>query len=115
VLAAKSTGNHIFLRRTENAEEALRQGATLTEAVARLDDTGEFKWRLENAAHAGTGFERALSGWHDSLEAKAFQQEQAAAQVVATLLVILNGLLVALVAIGFFQWLVTVTENAMLW
>ena len=76
-LAAQSSANVIFLRRAEHVVRDLREGVKLTEAVRWLDGAGEFRWRLRNAAPAGRGFVAALAGWHEVLEAKAFQQEQA--------------------------------------
>ena len=63
---------------------SLRQGVKLTEALEKLDETGEFRWRLTNALQAGRNFLTALHGWLESLDAKAFQQEQAMAQSVTT-------------------------------
>ena len=67
-----------------------------------FDDTGEFHWRLANAAHAQGGFLNALRGWHEALEAKAFQQEETATHTFTSGLVILNGVVVGLIAIGMF-------------
>ncbi|NQT53572.1 hypothetical protein HQ576_16060, partial [bacterium] len=102
-LAAAATANHVFVRRAEAAAAAMEHGEPLTDALGRLDRSGELKWRLANAAHGRLGFLDALAGWHESLEAKAFQQEQTAAQAVTTALVLSNGAIVALVAIGFFH------------
>jgi hypothetical protein len=104
-LAAFSTANHIFMQRAEQAAERLRLGATLTEAVQLLDDTGEFRWRLINGAHGPRGFFYALQGWQASLDAKAFQLEQAAAHALSTSLVLINAVTVALVAAGVFQFI----------
>lgn len=104
-LAAFSTANRIFVRRAEKAAEWLRQGAKLTEAVQLLDDTGEFRWRLTNGAHGARGFFAALEGWQSSLDARAFQLEQAAAQALSTSLILLNAVTVALVASGIFQFI----------
>jgi len=46
-----------------------------------MDAAGEFQWRVSNGLRHGHGFLQALAGWHDALDAKAFQLEQAAAQV----------------------------------
>ncbi len=104
-LAAFSTANHIFMQRAEQAAERLRQGARLTDAVQLLDDTGEFRWRLINGAHGPRGFFYALQGWQASLDAKAFQLEQAAAHALSTSLVLINAVTVALVATGVFQFI----------
>jgi len=87
----------------------------LTEAIQLIDETGEFRWRLANALHAHGGFLRALTGWHESLDAKAFQEEQAAAHTVTSGLVLANGLIVALVAIGVFSALISIINAGVLW
>lgn len=104
-LAAFSTANRIFMQRAEKAAERLRQGASLTEAVPLLDDTDEFRWRLINGAHGPRGFFYALQGWQASLDAKAFQLEQAAAHALSTGLVLINAVTVVLVATGVFQFI----------
>ncbi len=113
-LAARAAANAVFTRRAGSVIQALKQGVKLPEAIARLDDEGEFRWRLANAAHARGGFTKALAGWHEALDAKAFQLEQAAAQVTTTLLVLLNGFLVAWIVIGVFLPLIQLI-NAALW
>jgi general secretion pathway protein F len=114
-LAGESTANEILRRRAVRAQAALASGTKLTEAVAALDDSGEFRWRLANALHAHGGFLRALTGWHESLDAKAFQEEQAAAHTITSGLVIANGLIVALVAIGVFSALISIINAGVLW
>ena len=113
-LAAQSTANASFSARAEAAVRELQSGVPLPEAVRRLDDAGEFHWRLRNAARAGAGFMAALRGWHDALEAKAFQQEQTASQVVTTGFVLLNGLMVSLLALGVFGLLISILDMAAL-
>jgi len=49
---------------------------------------------------------KALHGWHESLDAKAFQQEEATAHVVTSGLVIMNGLAVGLIVTAMFGLLV---------
>lgn len=114
-LAAASTANRSFIRRAERAIAELSQGVKLTAAVARLDDSGEFRWRLTNASQASRGFTPALNGWIESLDAKAFQQEQAAAQMFTTALVLLNGVMVGLIVVGVFQILTLLIEEGVLW
>jgi type II secretory pathway component PulF len=114
-LAGESVTNEIFRRRAARAQAALAQGLKLTDAVASLDDSGEFRWRLTNAIHSRRGFLGALNGWHESLDAKAFQQEQAAAHTVTSALVIANGLIVAMVAIGVFSVLISIINAGVLW
>jgi type II secretory pathway component PulF len=114
-LAADGTANTVFRRRAARAVESLRQGVKLTQAVQSLDDSGEFAWRLANAVHGHTGFLQALAGWHESLDAKAFQQEQAAAHGLTSALVLWSGLFVGAVAISVFMLLVSITNSAVLW
>lgn len=114
-LAAECTANRLFRRRAARATEALRQGETLTAAVQCLDDSGEFRWRLANAFHGREGFLRALAGWHFWLDAKAFQQEQAAAHAITTALVLWSGLFVGAVAVSVFMFLISVIDAGVLW
>lgn len=114
-LAAAGTGNSVFIQRASAAVQRLAGGERLTDAVAALDGSGEFVWRLQNAAHGSGGFEAALAGWHEALEAKAFQQEQAVSQLLSTALVVANGLFVGLIAVALFQVLTTVTGDLGLW
>ena len=87
----------------------------LTEAIQVMDKAGEFHWRLTNASHAHAGFLQSLVGWHESLDAKAFQQEQAAAHGITTALVLLNGLFVGVVVISVFLFLVSIINAGVLW
>jgi type II secretory pathway component PulF len=114
-LAADGTANTIFQQRADRVIGKLRQGVKLTEAVQSLDDSGEFAWRLANAVHGQGGFLQALAGWHESLDAKAFQQEQAAAHGITSALVLWSGLIVGTVAISVFTFLVSITGSAVLW
>ena len=115
VLAADCTANSIFRARAANTVAALQRGLNLPEAVEALDDAGEFRWRLTNACHAHGGFLKALTGWHEALDAKAFQQEQAAAHAVTTALVLFNGLFVGLVVTTVFSVLVSIVNQGVLW
>jgi len=113
-LAGESTANEICRRRARRVIAALEYGAKLDDAVRAFDDTGEFHWRLTNATHAYGGFLPALRGWHEALDARAFQQEEAMTHVVTSGLVILNGLVVALIAVGMFGILIAVLRGALL-
>ncbi len=114
-LAAASAANSHFERRAERVVADLRVGAKLPEAMRRLDDTGEFRWRLTNASHSASGFRAALNGWLEALDAKAFQQQQAAAHVITTALVVLNGALVGLLVVGTFQAIIAIINLGVLW
>jgi len=112
-LAGDSTANEICRRRAQRVTAALEQGVKLDEAVRAFDDTGEFHWRLTNATHAHGGFLNALRGWHEALDAKAFQQEEVATHFLTSGLVILNGLVVALIATSMFGMLVMILKGAL--
>jgi type II secretory pathway component PulF len=114
-LAAAGTDNGVLIRLGEEIIRKLQQGVTLTDAMAVLDDGGEFRWRLTNATHGQKGFQVALAGWHEALDAKAFQQEQAASQVITTALVVLNGAFVGLIVVGVFQVLISIVWEVSLW
>ncbi len=110
-LAGDATANEICRRRAQRVIAALGSGVKLDDAVRAFDDTGEFHWRLTNATHAHGGFLNALRGWHEALDAKAFQQEETATHIATSGLVILNGLVVALIAISMFGMLVMMLRS----
>ena len=112
-LAGESTANEICRRRTRRVLAALANGAKLDDALRTFDDTGEFHWRLTNAVHAHGGFLEALRGWHEALDAKAFQQEEAATHAVTSGLVVLNGLVVGLIATAMFGMLVMILKGVL--
>jgi type II secretory pathway component PulF len=112
-IAGDCTANEICRKRTARILAALQQGVKLDEAVRVFDDNREFHWRLANAAHARGGFLNALQGWHETLDAKAFQEEEATAHSVTTLIVILNGVLVGLIATAMFGLLVVVVRGGL--
>ncbi len=114
-LAGECAANCVFLRGAQRAQAALRDGGRLADAVALIDGTGEFRWRLSQAAGAGSGFFAAIAGWNESLDARAFAQEQASAQLVTTGLVLLNGAFVALVVISVFGMLISIINAGLLW
>lgn len=114
-LAAQCTVNQAYLRQAEVAAAQLSGGANLATALQALSHEREFRWRLENACATELGFAAALRGWQEALEAKAFQGEQTFAQVVTTSLVLMNGALVGLLAVAFFQTITHLTREVMLW
>jgi type II secretory pathway component PulF len=113
-LAGDCTANEIGRHRSQLVIAAIEQGIKLDDAIRAFDDSGEFHWRFTNATHARGGFLNALRGWHESLDARAFQQEEATAHAVTTGLVILNGLLVALIATAMFGILIAALNGALL-
>ncbi len=110
-LAGESTANEICRRRARRIMNALEKGGKLEEAVQHFDDAGGFHWRLKNARHGRGGFLNALRGWHEALDARAFQQEEAAAHIITSGLVVLNGLMVALIATALFGMLIAVLQG----
>lgn len=114
-LAAGCVVNDVVRKRAKRVGARLAGGAKLTDAIGELDDAGEFHWRLTNARHAEGGFFRALQGWCEALDAKAFQQEQAATQLATSGLVLFNGALVAFIAIACFGALIEIVKEGLLW
>lgn len=114
-LAAESTANALTTRRAEMVRSQLAAGIKLPEALRALDDSGELQWRLANALQRRGGFLRALTGWLEALDAKAFQLEQTAAQTATTALVLINGAFVASIVIGVFLMLINLINQALLW
>ncbi|HOC55471.1 MAG TPA: type II secretion system F family protein [Verrucomicrobiota bacterium] len=114
-LAAKSTANLSLIRRAQTVCARLQQGVKLPEAIRALDSSPEFQWRLGNALQRGAGFVRALAGWHEALDARAFQLHQAAAQVTTSALVLVNGLIVASILIAVFLVLIQLINGSCIW
>jgi type II secretory pathway component PulF len=114
-MAAESAANSIFKLRAQRVVAALRAGVKLPDAVRGLDNTEDFRWRLTNASLSPNGFRAALGGWLEALDAKAFQQQQAAAHVITTALVLLNGTLVGVLVVGTFQALIAIVNTGVLW
>jgi type II secretory pathway component PulF len=114
-LAGDSTAAPSLIRKAAIAAARLREGVKLPDALQAIDESGEFEWRLRNALRGGRGFLQALAGWHDALEAKAFQLEQAATQVTTTGLVLLNGLIVGMIVTAVFAALIAILNEAVLW
>ena len=104
--AGESTANEICRRRAQRVIAALAEGARLDDAIGAFDATSELRWRLANATHARGGFLDALHGWHAALDARACQQEETAIHAFSSGMVILNGIMVGLIAIGMFGMLV---------
>ena len=114
-LAGESTSNAVMIRRAGFAQQRLKQGVKLPEAIRALDDSPELHWRLSNALKRGAGFLRALAGWHEALDAKAFQLEQSAAQITTTVLVLVNGVIVGSIVVAIFLALIQLLNEATLW
>lgn len=114
-LAGESTASTVFERRAASVAADLAAGASLVEAMPALDSTGELRWRFANATRSPGGFFAGLRGWFQLLDARAFQQEQTAAQVLTTVLVIVNGVIIGLFAVGMFDVLISISKEAPLW
>ena len=110
-LAGECTANEICRRRAQRVIAALQGGVKLQDAVREFDAAGELHWRLTNATHAKGGFLEALRGWHQALDARASQHEETAAQGLTSGLVIINGVIVGLVAVGLFGALVSILKT----
>ncbi len=111
-LAGDCTANEICRRHARRVTAALERGIKLDDAVGAFDDSGEFHWRLTNAVHARGGFLSALRGWHEALDARAFQQQETATHVLTSGLVIVNGVLVGLIATAMFGILIVMVKAA---
>ncbi len=112
-LAAESTGNYQLQARARQAAGLIERGVPLPEALRAIESSGEFHWRMTNALRRGSGFLRALAGWHEALDAKAFQQEQVSAQVATTALVLFNGVVVASIVLAVFLVLISLLNFAL--
>lgn len=114
-LAASATANQVFQAQASDVRARLREGVPLPTALQSLESSAEFQWRWANALHAGKNFFACLRGWHESLEARAFQQEQAAAHVITSAIVLINGVLVAALSSAVFLIIISVIEEGTLW
>ena len=114
-IAGEGTANVCFQRRTQRMLETLKQGHPLPSALRILDRSGEFEWRLSNAARSSHGFMSALRGWLEFLDAKAFQQQQTAAQLLSTAVVLINGVVVGFITFAVFQFLLGILSSEALW
>jgi type II secretory pathway component PulF len=110
--AAESTANRAFHKQAEKVLVRLRGGEALRVALNELEPGSELEWRFGNAAQSRNGFTAALRGWLEALDARAFQEEQSASQFLTGGLVLLQGLMIGLLAFGFFHLLVSLIEEA---
>ena len=114
-IASEATSNSLFIGRARRVTAELARGVALPQALRKLDDHHEFAWRLANAAHGSSGFVAALRGWFEALDAKAFQQEQTAAQTLTTGVVLWNGLMIGAFVIAVFHFFAELIHQAALW
>jgi type II secretory pathway component PulF len=113
--AGDSVGNLFVRSKARRAAKKLSSGIPLTQAISGFDEEGQLQWRVATAAQSGIGFVPALRGWHQTLEGEAFRQEETAAHLSTTALLILNGAAVACVVIAIFAVFVAVVNEAVLW
>lgn len=114
-LAARATANQAIVARAKNSSAELAAGQPLPAALRALAIGEGFHWRWTNALRAGKDFFAALRGWHEWLNAKAFQQEQAATHAITTGFVLLNGAIVLLVVAAVFQVITAIIDIQVLW
>ncbi|MBI5801774.1 MAG: type II secretion system F family protein [Verrucomicrobia bacterium] len=115
LLAGESVANRAFLARARRVADELRRGMKLADALQFMDDAGELRWRMANAARASGHFRESLAGWLDTLDAKAFGQEQAVAHVITSACVLVNGCLLGLFTVSIFQCFVQLIDVASAW
>jgi type II secretory pathway component PulF len=114
-LAGRSVSHGVVRAYAREVVGKLGGGCSLVEALGVMDGSGELVWRMRNATASRAGFGRALGGWLEVLDARAYQSQQWLSQVLTTLLVVSNGLLVGFVVVAVFQPLIAVIEVASLW
>ncbi len=127
-LAGEACPNLILQRRSRKVVDRLSKGVPLIEALRGIDPAREFQWRFANgwrgSGRGGDGnpvnssrapFTENLKGWFEALDLRAQQQEQNAAQIWTSGLVVFNGVMVGWMAVGLFQGLLLVMDSQMLW
>lgn len=114
-LAGQATANDVFAARAEQVILQLEKGIALPEALRAIERNREFQWRWASALRSGKDFFASLRGWHESLEMRAFQREQAAAHAITSGIVLLNGAVVGAMAVAVFLILISIVEEASLW
>lgn len=115
LMAGESVANRAFLDRARRVVEQLQRGVKLPEALQFMDDAGELRWRMANAARATGRFRESLAGWLDTLDAKAFGQEQAVVHVLTSACVVVNGCLLGLFTVSIFQCFIELIDVAGAW
>jgi type II secretory pathway component PulF len=113
--AGEATNSSLFILRAYLAAERLARGVPLPQALQCVDRHRELAWRVANAAHGSSGFVAALRGWFEALDAKAFQQEQTAAQTLTTGVVLWNGLMIGAFVVAVFHFLAELINGLALW
>ena len=114
-LAAQSTSNRTIKKRARKVIAGLQSGLGLTEAIKLMDDSREFQWRLTNALQTEGNFVDALSGWHQSLSARADRQHQTFSTLMETTAVLLLGMVVGSIMVGMFLPLIRLMDKLVAW
>ncbi len=108
LIAADCVDNYRIRKNAQQAVAELQQGVKLPDVLKKFDDTGELHWRMSNACHASKGFYQALTGWHETLSARAFEKEQSASHRMTTLLLFLAGSVVLTTGLLVFYCLANI-------
>ena len=110
-LAAQSTSNRTIKKRARKVIAGLQSGMGLTEAIKLMDDSREFQWRLTNALQTDGKFVDSLSGWHQSLSARADRQHRSFASLIEATMILLLGLIIGSVMIAMFLPLIKLMDK----
>jgi type IV pilus assembly protein PilC len=110
-LAAQSTSNRTIEKRARKVIAGLQSGMNLTEAIKLMDDSREFQWRLTNALQTDGKFVDSLSGWHQSLSARADRQHRSFASLIEATMILLLGLIIGSIMIGMFLPLIKLMDK----
>jgi type IV pilus assembly protein PilC len=110
-LAAQSTSNRTIKKRARKVIAGLQSGMNLTEAIKLMDDSREFQWRLTNALQTDGKFVDSLSGWHQSLSARADRQHRSFASLIEATMILLLGLIIGSIMIGMFLPLIKLMDK----
>jgi len=113
--AADATGNSRIRRRAKRATTALAQGVSLPDAIAHVDDSPGFIWRLRNALARPGSLSLALHHWILDLDDRARRNELFAGQCVATVLILTNSAVIGAFIAAIFLALLHILEGALLW
>ena len=110
-LAAQSTSNRTLKKHARKVIAGLQLGLGLTEAIKLMDGSREFQWRLTNALQTEGKFVDALSGWHQSLSARADRQHQTFSTLMETTALLLLGIVVGSIMVGMFLPLINMMDK----
>lgn len=114
-LAGDGTGNMVIAAKARRAMRHLSRGESLPRALSSFESEGQFSWRMSNALKSRGSFLKSLKGWHEALESEATRNEEAAAHMITSALIVLNGFVVGTMVIAVFLALNSVISQATLW